>query len=353
MGTPSPARPRSRLVARIGLSLATLAALLIALEVGWRAWLSHQGLGFWDDPREFTSPFFTTYEEPRPLIGREGFWFHNGFVPREKPPGEIRVVCLGGSTTVNRREGVSYAQLLEPRLAAHAPGHAVRVLNAGGDGYSTAHVLVDFALRAIEARPDVITVYENINDLSAVRFGDQLAPDYGNKYLSDFYLGMRHRSGFVAALTRVSRLARAVVFRVTSLRFPEVEQRDSIDWREARALYVRNLRSVVGIARAHGIRVVLATQPARADVRETEGFLAFGEAVRELARELDVPLVDVERAVRDERCFLPDAIHYTREGVEAVAEAFYGPLAQVVGEVAVELDARGASPELAAPAAAR
>jgi lysophospholipase L1-like esterase len=283
-------------------------------------------------------------------VSAAGFQFHNELAPREKQPGEIRVICFGGSTTVNRREGISYAQLLEPRLAAHAPGHLVRVLNAGGDGYSTAHALVDFALRAIEARPDVVTIYENINDLSAIRFGGELAPDYANKYQTDFYLGMRHRSGPLAGLTKLSRLARAVAFSIMAIRFPEEEEEHRIDWREARELYVRNLRSFVAVARAHGIKVALATQPARRDVREDPGFIAFGEAVRELAREEGVVLIEVERKVTDDGYFLPDAIHYTRAGVEAVAECFYAPLAGLVEEVAREQET-GAPALTRAPAA--
>jgi lysophospholipase L1-like esterase len=335
--TPSDRPPaRRRLVSKLLLSLATLAVLFLVLEVSWRAYLWQTGRGFWDDPREFTSPFFTTYEEPRPFVSKAGFQFHGQFAPREKEPGEIRVICFGGSTTVNRREGISYAQLLEPRLAAHAPGRRVRVLNAGGDGYSTAHSLVNFALRGIEARPDIVTIYENINDLSAIRFGDELSPDYANKYETDFYLGMRHRSGPLAGLVKMSRLARAVAFSIMAIRFPEQQETDRIDWREARELYVRNLRSFVALARAHGIKVAIATQPARADVRRDPGFTAFGEAARELAREENVVLIEVEREVTDDRCFLPDAIHYTREGVEAVAERFYPPLAKLVEEVATE-----------------
>lgn len=329
-------RPPARLAAlagRIALAATVLLLLLVLAEVGWRLHLQRQGHGFLDDPREFTSPFFTTYEEPRPLADAGGFEYHGGRVARDKPPDELRVICFGGSTTLNRRAGVSWARLLEPRLAAAAPGRTVRVLNAGGDGFSTAHVLVNLALRNLEARPDVITVYENINDLSNIHFGASTPSDYANKYKDDFYLGMRHRTGLVAGLARISRLARHAAFRVHALRFPDPRTSRAQDWRPVLAHYERNLRSIVAIARAHGIAVVLATQPASAALREDPGFAAFNDRVRALAAELDVPLADVAAHVLDEACFLPDQIHYTREGVEAVADAFEPVLARVLAEV--------------------
>lgn len=334
---PAQGNPVARTALRVALSLGVLALLLVLAEVAWRFHLQGKGLGWRDDPREFTSPFFTTYEEPRPFSDQDGFEFHNGWISRTKSPDELRVICFGGSTTVNRREGTSYAQLLEQRLSKAALGRTVRVLNAGGDGFSTAHVLVNLALRNLEAQPDVITVYENINDLSAIHFGARTASDYANKYHDDFYLGMRHRTGFIAELTKISRLARSAVHRVHALRFPEPESGTAQDWRPVMVHYERNLRSIVAVARAHGIAVVLATQPASAQLRADPGFSAFNEVVRRLAAELDVPLVDVAAQVQDEACFLPDQIHYTPAGVRAVADAFEPVLANVLAEVAGKL----------------
>jgi len=336
--------PRPRAARRVLVALAALAIALVALELGWRVWLQRTGRGFFDDPNEFSSPFFTTYEEPRPLLAQGGFQFHNGWVAREKPPGELRVICFGGSTTVDWRAGISYPQILEERLESAAGGRSVRVLNAGGDGFSSAHTLVNLALRNLEVQPDVITVYHNINDLSVRRFGDEVLSDYGNKYKTDFYLGMRHRTGPLAALTKVSRLARYTVSSISALNFPAQEER-SHRYEPGLRYFEANLRSIVAIARAHEIRVVLATQTARTDVREATDFADYNETVRRIAREQGVELIDVAATVTDDSLFLPDGIHCTRAGVEAVAAVFEGPLARLVGEVAGErraADAAGA-----------
>jgi hypothetical protein len=80
MDSSAQAPVRSRAGRRALIALASLAFALVALELGWRVWLQRTGRGFFDDPSEFTSPFFTTYEEPRPLLAAGGFQFHNGWV---------------------------------------------------------------------------------------------------------------------------------------------------------------------------------------------------------------------------------------------------------------------------------
>lgn len=310
--------------------------VLLVLELAWRIYLFRIGRGFFDDPREFISPFFTTYEEPRPFITSAGFEFRNGKVSLQKPSNEIRIISFGGSTTVNARAGISYPEILENKLAENGNSCSVRVLNAGGDGYSTAHTLVNLSLRNLDVKPDIITVYENINDLSAIWFGDGVTSDYANKYNTDFYLDFRHRTGVIAELTKVSRLARFVASRVNAIKFPVQEQFTNRDYTRGLEYFKRNLRSIVAIAKAHKIRVVLASQAARSDFRSHQGFVAYNNAVRALAEEEGVVFIDIASALTDDDLFLNDSIHNNRKGVERLAEAFYGPLSGLVEQVRKE-----------------
>ena len=307
--------------------------LLVAAELGWRTYLSVNGRGFFDDPNEFTSPFFTTYDEPRPAIQGDQLGYRNGSVSRTKAPGEVRVIAFGGSTTVNFRPGISYTDILERQFADEfGASPPVRVLNAGGEGYSTAHVLVNLALRNLEAAPDVITVFENINDHSTVWFGDGVVPDYANKYKTDFYLGMRHRTGVIAGIAKVSRLARFLIGRANALAFPAQQADQSRDFRPALPYFSNNLRSIVAVAKAHGIRILLASQPARADCR-TPAFIAFNDEIRRIAADERVPFVDLAAEVVADSAFLPDCIHNTRAGVEQVAAVLHDSVAALVTDV--------------------
>lgn len=326
-------RAKLGIVKKITFTFVALAILAVVAELGWRTYLGATGRGFFDDPREFTSPFFTTYEEPLPRLDGDRLIYRNGAVARSKPDDEIRVLCLGGSTTVNTRAGISYPELLEQRFAERRGNGAVRVLNAGGEGFSSAHSLVNLALRNLDAAPDVVVVYHNINDLSACWFGEGVTSDYAAKYRSDFYLGFRHRTGVAAGIGKVSRLARFLFSKVSAIAFPAQEQRAELPHDQGLVYFRRNLRSIAAIAKAHGIRLVLASQPARSTFRNHPGFRAYNEATATVARELGVTFVDVAGAMTEDTLFLEDAIHYTPAGVEALRDALYGPLAGIVEDV--------------------
>jgi len=327
----------------VGKSIAYLLIIFfiafIALEMAWRAFLYSTGRGFFDDPNEFTSPFFTTYEEPPPTKWESTAWYRNAEVPVAKPENEIRIICFGGSTTVNQRAGVSYSALLDEMFSESTTGPTVRVLNAGADGFSTAQTLVNLSLRNLELSPDIVFVYHNINDLSVKDFGDWVTSDYANKYKSDFYLGFRHRTGFLAALVKMSRLARFAVSSIDALAFPQNQYGEAgrtsrtNDHAQVLTYFRNNLRSIAAIAREHGIRLVLASQAAHSELRRVEGFAAFNRAIEEIAREEGVEFVDVANIMTDNALFLEDQIHYTRPGVERLAEILYPSFRVIVDEL--------------------
>jgi lysophospholipase L1-like esterase len=327
---------------KLGLLAASLLPVLLLLEVGWRTYLWSAGQGFLDDPNEFVSPFFTTYEQPPPIKSGSDAWYRDDRVPITKPDREIRIVCFGGSTTLNKRAGVSYPQLLDESFSDLAGAYSVRVLNAGGEGFSTAHTLVNLSLRNLELAPDIIIVYHNINDLSVKDFGSWASSDYANKYKSDFYLGLRHRTGAVAQLVKISRLARFLMSRIQNLEFPRNEYGEvgrtswTNDHSQVLTYFKSNLRSIAAIAREHGIRLVLASQPARSDFRRDEGFSAFNEALQQAAEDEGAVFVDVAGMMTEDDFFLEDGIHYTAPGVERLADILYPHLRSLVAEVVAE-----------------
>jgi lysophospholipase L1-like esterase len=313
--------------------------VFLILELAWRTYLYTAGRGFFDNPKEFTSPFFTTYEEPAPFKWQSTAWYRNGEVSIPKPDNEIRIICFGGSTTVNWRAGISYPQILDMKFSESESDYSVRVFNAGGEGFSTAHTLVNLSLRNLDLAPDIIVVYHNINDLSVKDFGDWVSSDYANKYKSDFYLGFRHRSGALAGLTKISRLARFIVSSFQGLAFPRNRYGEvgltsmTNDHSQVLTHFKNNLRSIAAVAREHGIRLVLASQAAKSDVRGDDGFVAFNQAVRQIAEEEGVVFVDVANMMTEDILFLDDSIHYTRQGVERLADIFYPHVQYLVGQL--------------------
>jgi lysophospholipase L1-like esterase len=312
---------------------------LLFLELTWRTYLYASGRGFFDDPEEFISPFFTAYDEPAPIKSRSTARYRDSATSIPKSEGEIRIVCFGGSTTVNHRAGISYSQILDVKFSETPGEHSTRVFNAGGEGFSTAHTLVNLSLRNLDIDPDVIVVYHNINDLSVKDFGDWSSSDYANKYKSDFYLGFRHRAGALAAATKISRLARFIVSSIGRLAFPTNEYGEAgrtsrtNDYSQVLVYFENNLRSIAAVAKEHGIRLVLLSQAARSDFRTDLGFVAFNDAIRKIAKQEDAVFVDVASAMTDDTLFLEDSIHYTRAGVERLAEILYPDLQHVVDQI--------------------
>lgn len=107
-------------------------------------------------------------------IPEEGIEIHiNSFAlrgeefPEKKPPGEIRILCMGGSTTAGEevRESKTYPAQLQCILSQHFPGRQIRVINAGIPSYDLRKSFQHYALRLYRLEPDFVTIYHGINDL--------------------------------------------------------------------------------------------------------------------------------------------------------------------------------------------
>ena len=313
---------------------ASLVLIFLTLELAARTYSWHLGKGFWNRPHSFESAFFVTYDWPPPIIEASSGTFRAGqTVPMEKPEGELRVICLGGSTTVNARnvEGLTYSGEVQAALRERLGRSDLFVLNAGGDAFSSAHSLANLSLRLLDFEPDVVTVLHNVNDLTARDFGSEILPDYSNKYLDDVFLGYEHRSGLGGAVFRFSRGAQMLKWRLTVLR--RTLERSSkgggvSNGEDGARIFERNLRSIVAIARAHGVRPLLITQANREPEHEAAGgeFLGFNNITRQLGHELDVPVVDVGAALSGRPELFIDDVHLTSDGVRALAAELLEPL---------------------------
>jgi lysophospholipase L1-like esterase len=96
-------------------------------------------------------------------INSAGYRTHEFEVP--KPTGLVRVVCIGGSTTVaGRTNDETYPALLEKKLRARFPGLALEVLNLGVSSVTTEYWRGRLD-RVFGYEPDVLVQYQAINDI--------------------------------------------------------------------------------------------------------------------------------------------------------------------------------------------
>ena len=93
-----------------------------------------------------------------------GFRTHEFEVP--KPEGVVRIICIGGSTTVaGRTNEDTYPAILEARLRERFLGLPIEVLNFGISSVTTEYWNTRLG-EVLGYEPDVIVQYQAINDIS-------------------------------------------------------------------------------------------------------------------------------------------------------------------------------------------
>ena len=290
-----------------------------------------RGKGFFRKKR-FISPWFTTYEAPPPEEKNEMLYFKRGkVVSRVVPENTIRIICLGDSTTINYGTKLHYPTLLESKLNEHYKNLNFEVLNAGGDAYSTAHTLVNLALRLIYLKPDCIIVYQNINDITANYFSPPLKTDYANKYLNNLFLAPEYKIGIQRYLIP-SRLLTLLMMKLNNKVFEHnaIKLRDKIDLSVGKEVFRTNLNNIITIAQENRIKVILATQAACFEKRSSrfafikrDDFCAYNSIIKQLAEEKKVIVADCFASFKEEAKYFSDTVHYTEEGIEKLSSVFF------------------------------
>ncbi|HUG69152.1 MAG TPA: GDSL-type esterase/lipase family protein [Pirellulaceae bacterium] len=195
----------------------------------------------------------------------------------------VRIVCFGDSVTgVYYHTGSrrAYTDMLGIALRGISPQAKVEMINAGISGHTTVNALARIDRDVLSHQPDLVTVMFGLNDMTRVPLDE----------------------------------------------------------------YRANLREIVAKCQAVGSEVVLATPNNVIDTsgRPTEKLIHYCDAVREVGRELNVPVCDVYReldAIRahnafDWRLLMSDAIHPNMDGHRRMATA----LAQAITGLRFSLD---------------
>ena len=190
-----------------------------------------------------------------------------------------RVFTFGGSTMwgTSQRDSATIAAELARRLQALAgAGQRIEVVNYGENGFVNTQDLIalELALRS-GARPDVVVMYDGINDVgTVVQHGVAGLPQNEGKRIRDFAFGRAvDRSGFARGWQKDSRA-------VAMLAGEFFNQSDLLEWvqtlkkgpaptyiaadsaaRSAVRVYVENARLVEALARSYGFTPIFVWQP--------------------------------------------------------------------------------------------
>lgn len=267
------------------------------------------------DPSKFTQ----VHHNQLGFRGRETTW--------EKPPGVFRVVCVGGSSTYGHTESsdaTTWPVRLEQHLAELRPDLKFEVINGGASGYSTFESLINLELRLIDFRPDLVIYYEGINDARCALYPDPVNDNTHWRAIWPVYRASPIEQTFEKSYLYLiwRKYCTSYLEQRATLGFSAIVNFDGVNYADGRKdpyyrsdppeqgfkNFQRNLVSIIAVARAHGAKVLLATQAMRftdiagAESREgqTAAIQRMKDIVRAVAAERQVPLVDAAPVIEAE-----------------------------------------------------
>lgn len=256
--------------------------------------------------------------------------FRDGPIAPHKPPGTLRILALGDSTTAGL--GIpelanTWPKLLERRIRG-ATGRRVEVLNLGVGGYDPEQEAELLRVQGIALEPDLVLVLLTTNDM-------QRGVDGG---VYDALLRAReHRDapapGLAAWLLRHSRLAFVVVHRWRALVGPAPPRSSAARWRDAGDAnpLEAGLVAFRRLSEAHQLPVLLFLLPALDGPATRYAHGALHRRMEAVARRVGgLPWIDLldgmARANPQLRLLSLDGMHPNRVGSAVVAELVFREL---------------------------
>jgi len=285
-------------------------------------------------------------------------------LPVPKPPGRFRIVCEGGSSTFDLL-AENNAATWPARLGAALSEKDVDVANAGFPGWTSLESLVSLEIRDVELGPDLVVVMSGVNDLQPAGH-EPFTADYSAGHLevlprvtgaAPVPIRLVSRSLFLESLLDRLRPGRTDAREgyAPSYAWTGGARKDDIP-AVAVAVYRRNLLSTIGVASAHGARVVLVPQVLRVrrgqEARDTQwiegwcpgltvsgarkGLERFNAVMRDLAGEGRALHFEPSAGADLPDADLGDPCHFSAEGSERFAKR----LAEFVSKGVLEAPAR-------------
>lgn len=310
----------------------------------------HRYIGYYPNPNH-------RYRENR----HSAHGFRGDEIPVPKPEGEFRIFCLGGSATytgfVNDYRK-SYPAQLERTLQDE--GWNVRVINGAAEAYTSYETLLTFQLRVLALEPDLIVVYQGVNDIIE-RF--VWPPEY-HRADNSGSRGPVVSALFMPPIWEYSTFVRIRLIRAGLAKphsdlptFYDVHEPTfyGFEWRDqkragtypsgvfadadARTIldtndlthFHRNLDLLVTAAERFGVQTILATfahcpdfpnEPWVHDHEFTQEYANLNTLLGEIADQSHAQLFDFANTFPNEKKYFVDGIHMTEEGARLKAKLF-------------------------------
>lgn len=271
--------------------------------------------------------------------------FYNGLrgdrdIQVPKPNNLIRINCLGASTTGNyinyNNKIFSYPLELERILKEKYKDKNLEVNNCGNGGYTSADILVRFALQVIDSKPDYIIIYHGYNDVRSY-----LTPNFESDYSHSrknlgevywkYYLGSKIPN---IPLNFFNYFVNKFLFpldeRETILEVIKKKDIDmKIDYSKGLEAYKRNLEHIINLCLKNNIKVVLSTfcfflYPEISNDPLSKIYQKIiakeNDIIVYLANKHNLILVDADSYIEKREDNFVDSAHFTPKGMSLLAE---------------------------------
>jgi len=357
-------QPSLRLPGKTELSMLAVSTSLtfILLEVMARVWLNYLATPEQYDryvlytnikPADFAftpHPYLSYYPTPN---YRNGQTSHNSLgyrgdeFPLKKPKGVYRIVVLGGSSTYDVRienNAEIFTAQLEKQLKENYGYQNVQVINAGVPGYNSWELLVNLEFRVLDLEPDLVIIYEGVNDLHArlVEPAAYRGDDLGRRQVWQApHVAIWEHSALIRILSRTMNATRQVgiddfVSSPTYVSWPfddrlhEEHLNPTEILKENPPIYFqRNLENMVAVAKEHNVKIMFSTWAFSPFIHDyaaegyyQQGFKENNNVTKEVAAAQHVPLFDFVAVMPQDAKYWADGRHSNEAGALLKAKLF-------------------------------
>ncbi|HAP35770.1 MAG TPA: hypothetical protein DCQ28_07440 [Bacteroidetes bacterium] len=264
----------------------------------------------------------------------------------------IRIFCLGGSTTeLADSKGKDWESRVETILKNEYGITNVEVYNLGREWYTTLHTLINYETNLRQHKPSVILIMQSLNDLLhnadfSVFSHDTFREDYGHFY------------GPVNRIIQHGSLLDKMNSIVAGLWYAYPKEVITTDIFPGIVSYERNLKTIIELAKNDSTKIILMTEPSLfKSVMSTDEISVLGmlkvEAINEhkvwslqtatngmqqynsmmktIAKNHNLPLIDLDSVVPKSLTYFRDDVHYTDTTFSLIAPFIAHELNRYIG----------------------
>lgn len=261
-------------------------------------------------------------------INSRGFRDREGIFLAKKGNKDIRIICLGDSSTFGVKVNFddAYSKVLERMLNDNIKEEKYEILNGGCAGYTTFCGLKMFEeKKLLSYYPDIVTVYFGVNDEYLWHWSSDAAC-YQIRVLNKFFQKSRVFSLLWKVMTE----------RVFKGNIQLTSNMGKLTARVSLSEFRSNLCAINKILKKHNIKGLFMTYPSKTELFPIDNLAsanrlkAYNETIREMSRKhgfkmLDLEKIFIEKYDNDEKLFA-DYCHPSSYGHKIIAEEIYKKL---------------------------